>query len=157
MFTTVEDFLKTWSHESAQTARVMAALTDESLEQRVAEGYRSLGELAWHVVVSQWEIVGKTGIEYDAPSNRDPVSERAAEIHSAYVDAAKALAGAVEQQWTDETLRVTDELYGREWPRGLTLAVVLYHEIHPRGQMKVQVRLTGLKIPGVYGPSADGE
>jgi uncharacterized damage-inducible protein DinB len=157
MFTAVEHFLKTWSHESVQTARVMAALTDQSLQQRVAEGHRSLGELAWHVVVSQREIVGKTGLEYDAPSKRDPVPERAAEIHSAYVDAAKALAAAVERQWTDETLRVTDELYGREWPRGLTLAVVLYHEIHHRGQMTVLMRQAGLKVPGVYGPSADGE
>ncbi len=157
MFTSVEQFLKTWSHESAQTARVMAALTDGSLEQRVAEGYRSLGELAWHVVVSQREIVGKTGLEYDAPSKRDPVPERAAEVHSAYVDAAKALAGAVERQWTDETLEVTDQLYGREWPRGFTLAVVLYHEIHHRGQMTVLMRQAGLKVPGVYGPSADGE
>ena len=157
MFTTVEDFLKTWSHESAQTARVMAALTDGSLEQRVAEGYRSLGELAWHVVVSQLEIAGKTDLEYDAPSNRDPAPQRAAEIHSAYVDAAKALGGAVERQWNDETLEVTDELYGRVWPRGLTLAVVLYHEIHHRGQMTVLMRQAGLRVPGVYGPSADEE
>jgi uncharacterized damage-inducible protein DinB len=157
MFTTVEDFLSTWSHESAQTARVMAALTDDSLGQPVAEGYRTLGELAWHVVASQWEIAGKTNLEYDAPSNRDPVPERAAEIHSAYVDAAKALGEAVERQWTDETLEVTDELYGRKWPRGFTLSVVLYHEIHHRGQMTVLMRQARLKVPGVYGPSADKE
>ncbi len=155
MFTSVDDFLQTWSHESAQTARLMSALTDGALGQRVAEGYRSLGELAWHVVASQLEIAGKTDLAYDAPSNRDPVPERAAEIHSAYVDAAKALAGAVERQWTDESLGMTDQLYGREWKRGFTLAVVLRHEIHHRGQMTVLMRQAGLKVPGVYGPSAD--
>ena len=155
MFTTVADFLATWAHESAQTARVMSALTDDSLGQRVAEGYRSLGELAWHVVASQREIAGKTGLEYDAPTNRDPVPVRAAEIHSAYVDAAKSLAGAVQRQWTDASLRDTDEIYGRQWARGFTLSVVLSHEVHHRGQMTVLMRQAGLKVPGVYGPSAD--
>jgi uncharacterized damage-inducible protein DinB len=157
MFTAVRHFLVTWNHESAETARVMAALSDASLEQRVADGYRSLGELAWHVVVSQREILGKTGLDWDAPSKRDPAPERAAAIHSAYVDAAKALAAAVEQQWDDGALRVRDAIYDREWPRGLTLAVTLHHEIHHRGQMTVLMRQAGLKVPGVYGPSADDQ
>ena len=135
----------------------MAALTDASLEQRVAEGHRSLGELAWHVVVSQREILGKTGLTWDAPSKRDPAPSRAAAIHSAYVDAAKALATVVDEQWDDATLQVCDAIYGREWPRGVTLAVMLHHEIHHRGQMTVLMRQAGLKVPGVYGPSADEE
>jgi uncharacterized damage-inducible protein DinB len=155
MFTAVRHFLATWTHESAETARVMAALTDASLEQRIAEGSRSLGELAWHVVVSQREILGKTGLDWDAPSERDPAPDRAAAIHSDYVDAAKALAAAVEQQWDDGALRERDEIYGREWPRGVTLAVTLHHEIHHRGQMTVLMRQAGLRVPGVYGPSAD--
>jgi uncharacterized damage-inducible protein DinB len=155
MYTAVRHFLATWAHESAETARVMAALTDASLGQRVAERYRSLGELTWHVVVSQREILGKTGLEWDAPSRRDPAPERAAAIHSAYVDAAKALAAAVERQWDDATLAVRDSIYDRDWPRGLTLAVMLHHEIHHRGQMTVLMRQAGLRVPGVYGPSAD--
>ena len=155
MFTTVRHFLATWAHESAETARVMAALSDASLDQRVAEGSRTLGELAWHVVVSQREILGKTGLAWDAPSKRDPAPERAAAIHSAYVDAANALAAAVEQQWNDAALRARDSIYDREWPRGLTLAVTLHHEIHHRGQMTVLMRQAGLRVPGVYGPSAD--
>ena len=155
MFTAIRHFLATWAHESAETARVMAALTDASLEQRVAAGYRSLGELAWHVVVSQREILGKTGLVWDAPSKRNATPSRAAAIHSAYVDAAKSLAAAVEQAWDDGALQVRDAIYDREWPRGLTLAVMLHHEIHHRGQMTVLMRQAGLRVPGVYGPSAD--
>ncbi len=157
MFTTVRHFLKAWRHESAQTARVLAELTDESLGQRVAAGHRTLGELAWHITVSEREIVGRTGLEYDAPTKQDPQPPRAAQIHSAYVDGAKALASVVEQQWNDESLRMRDSLYGEQWPRGLTLAVMLYHEIHHRGQMTVLMRQAGLKVPGVYGPSKDDE
>ncbi len=157
MFTTVRHFLKAWRHESAQTARVLAELTDESLGQRVAAGHRTLGELAWHITVSEREIVGRTGLEYDAPTKQDRQPPRAAQIHLAYVDGAKALASAVEQQWNDESLRMRDRLYGEQWPRGLTLAIMLYHEIHHRGQMTVLMRQAGLKVPGVYGPSKDDE
>jgi len=86
-----------------------------------------------------------------------PCHESQAVAEGATRDCTRCGPTAVARQWTDETLEVTDELYGREWPRGLTLAVVLYHEIHHRGQMTVLMRQAGLKVPGVYGPSADEE
>ena len=121
----------------------------------MARGHRTLGQLAWHIVVSQQEILSWTGLEYAAPRKGAPQPERAAEIYSIYVDAAKALAAAVQQQWTDETLRIKDDVYGATWPRGLTLDVMLRHEIHHRGQLTVLMRQAGLQVPGVYGPSAD--
>lgn len=155
MFTAIRHFLSAWRHESASTARLFAELTDASLAQRVAPGHRTLGELAWHIVVSPREIVGKTGLAYDAPRKADPQPPRATAIQSAYVDAAKALAAALEREWKDETLRVKDSMYGQMWPRGLTLDVVLRHEIHHRGQMTVLMRQAGLRVPGLYGASKD--
>ena len=155
MFTAIRHFLNAWRHESASTARLFAELTDAALAQRVAPGHRTLGELAWHIVVSQREIVGRTGLAYDAPRKADAQPPRAAAIQSAYVDAAKALAAAVEREWKDETLRVKDSMYGQMWPRGLTLDVVLRHEIHHRGQMTVLMRQAGLRVPGLYGASKD--
>ncbi len=155
MFRTIEDFLETWRRESAQTARVLAELTDDVLGRPLAEGCRSVGELAWHITVSQREIVGKTGLSYDAPTKSAGQPDRAAAIHSAYVDAANALAEAVARSWRDETLAVSDAIYDREWPRGFTLAVMLRHEIHHRGQLTVLMRQAGLRVPGVYGPSRD--
>lgn len=155
MFTAVRHFLNAWRHESGSTARLLAELTDASLAQRVAAGHRTLGELAWHIVTSQREIVGKTGLVIEAPTKADPEPARAAAIHSAYVGAANALAAAVERHWTDETLRVRDSMYGAQWPRGLTLDIMLRHEIHHRGQMTVLMRQAGLRVPGVYGASRD--
>ncbi len=155
MFTSLQSFLDTWRRESAATARLMAQLTDRSLERRVADGYRSICELAWHIVVSPHEILRRCGLDYRAPTKQDPPPSRAAEIHSCYVDAAKALAEAVESQWSDETLAVRDRIYDQQSPRGLTLAIMLYHEIHHRGQMTVLMRQAGLRVPGVYGPSRD--
>lgn len=155
MFTHTRHFVTTYTHESAQTARVLAELTDASLGRRIAEGYRSLGELAWHVVVSPRTIMRKAGLEFDAPDKTAPMPDRAAAIQSAYVDMAKAFIAAVEAHWPEEVLRRKIEFYGRTVPRGVALATTLYHEIHHRGQMTVLMRQAGLKVPGVYGPSAD--
>jgi uncharacterized damage-inducible protein DinB len=152
MFTTIPHFLAAWQQESTNTTRVFDALTDASLAQRVAPGHRSLGELAWHLVVSQKEIMGKTGLAYEAPTKATAVpSGGAAGIRDAYVAAARALANAVATQWDDAALAVEDELYGMRWRRGLTALVMLSHEIHHRGQMTVLMRQAGVAVPRVYG------
>lgn len=153
MFTRIRHFSTTWTHESAQTARLLADLTDASLGQRIAEGYRSLGELAWHVVVSPLTIMRHAGLDFDAPDKTTPMPERAAEIRSAHADAARAFLEAVERAWTDEGLREKVDFYGSRVPRGVALAVTLHHEIHHRGQMTVLMRQAGLKVRGMYGPA----
>ena len=32
---------------------------------------------------------------------------------------------------------------------------VLYHTVHHRGQLSVYLRLNGVAVPAIYGPSAD--
>lgn len=153
MFTAVRHFSRLWAHEAAQTARVFATLTDASLSQRVAEGHRTLGDLAWHVVVSPREIAAHAGLEFAGPTKRQPAPTRAAELHANYVDAAKTLGEAVDDAWTDDMLKAKVPFYGQEIPRGIVLATILHHEIHHRGQMTVLMRQAGLKVPGVYGPA----
>ncbi|HXV85497.1 MAG TPA: DinB family protein [Gemmatimonadales bacterium] len=155
MFTAVRHFLAAWAHESSSTARVLAVVTDRSLAQPVAMGHRTLGELAWHIVTSQQEILAKVGLDYSGPRKSWPQPAHAGEIHAQYVDGAKALAEAVGTHWMDDTLRLRDSPYGQPWPRGLTLEVMLRHEIHHRGQLTVLMRQAGLRVPGVYGPGLE--
>jgi hypothetical protein len=61
----------------------------------------------------------------------------------------------VTKNWKDETLQIVDEMYGEKWPRGLTLRILIDHEIHHRGQMTVLMRQAGLKVPGIMGPSRE--
>ena len=155
MFTRIDDFSSTWTRESTQTARVLAELTDASLGQRIAQGYRSLGDLAWHVVVSPRTIMRHAALEFDAPDKTVPAPDRAAELHSTYVDVAKSFLEAVRQTWSDGALLGTIDFYGREVTRGTALSVLLHHEIHHRGQMTVLMRQAGLRVPGVYGPARE--
>jgi uncharacterized damage-inducible protein DinB len=80
---------------------------------------------------------------------------RASEIAAAYRAAAEEVLTLVSTSWTDADLRVEDDLYGMRWPRASTLAVLIRHEVHHRGQMTVLMRQAGLAVPGVYGPSRD--
>ena len=154
MFRRIEDFTRTWRRESVATALVLERLSDDSLRRRLDPHQRSIGEVAWHVVVSVSEILGKARIDCPGPSKRDPYPGQASHIHLAYVDVSNRVPGIVESTWGDR-LDVALHFYGSMTARGEVLAILLRHEIHHRGQLTAQMRPAGLKVPGVYGPSAD--
>lgn len=155
MFTSVGHFSELWNQESSQTARLLDALTDKSLQQPVAEGHRTLGEIAWHLTTALRELAGKMGLEYDAPTHASPQPSAARDIAVTYRHSAAGLLNAVLSQWTDQTLQEEFEVYDMQWRKGSFLSVLLRHEIHHRGQMTVLMRQAGLRVPGVYGPSKD--
>jgi uncharacterized damage-inducible protein DinB len=155
MYRKVEDFIAAYEYESGATLKLLNALTDESLSHAVGEGHRTLGRMAWHIAVTIPEMGSAVGFEIAGPDKDSPVPETAAQIAEAYKQASESLLNEVRTKWDDATLEVTDDLYGETWARGKTLAVVLNHEIHHRGQLTVLMRQSGLKVPGIYGPSKE--
>lgn len=155
MFRTVEDFKRSWTQAQNDTLKILDALTDESLNQAVAEGHRTIGRVAWHIVQTLPEMTKLVGLNIPGPSDKTPVPTDAAGIRTAYAEAASSLLKEVGDNWTDETLLQTDELYGETWPRGLSLMIVIIHEVHHRGQLTVLMRQAGLKVPGVFGPAKE--
>lgn len=155
MYKHIADFVSEWQQESGRTARVLDALTDASLAQPVADDHRTLGRIAWHIVLTIGEMLSKTGFRTTSVAEDAPVPATAAEIAAAYRAAATEAGQMVALNWTDATLSVEDNMYGQKWPRGMTLAALINHEIHHRGQMTVLMRQAGLKVPGIYGPSRD--
>ncbi len=155
MFTTIEYFKTAWAKESANTRKFMEALTDASLRQAVADDHRTLGRMAWHIAQSIPEMGNRTGLNVKGPAENSPVPDTAKKIKDAYDEAASSLLGEVANKWDDDTLQKTDEMYGETWKRGLTLRILIDHEIHHRGQMTVLMRQAGLKVPGIYGPAKE--
>jgi uncharacterized damage-inducible protein DinB len=88
------------------------------------------------------------------PGHKEPVPA-AAKIAGAYETTARSLLEAIKKEWTDATLSVVDDMYGEKWPRGLTLQILIDHEVHHRGQMTVLMRQAGLVVPGIYGPARE--
>lgn len=155
MYRKIEDFQTAWKYETETTTNLFNKLTDGSLNQKVTEDGRTLGFLAWHLVLTLGEMLGKVGLQIDAPAEDSPVPSNAKEIAETFEKAAKSVGEQVVNNWTEETLLIEDEMYGETWSRGMTLLYLMLHNTHHRGQMTVLMRQAGLKVVGVYGPAKE--
>ncbi len=155
MFRTIKDFQEAWTYEAESTGKILKALTDASLEQKVTEEGRSLGFMGWHLTQTIGEMLGLVGLKVDAPDFERECPVSASELFAEYEKAAASAGDEVSKNWTDETLLETDEMYGETWSRGLTLFYLIAHQAHHRGQMTVLMRQAGVAVPGVYGPSKE--
>jgi len=155
MYHTVQDFLTDWTQENDSTLKVFKNLTDGSLKQKVSADGRSLGNLAWHIVLTLGEMGEKAGLKVTALPENTPLPNSASTIVAAYEKAGASFAAEVKQKWTDVMLPEEIVMYGERWTRSATLASVTKHQIHHRAQMTVLMRQAGLKVPGIYGPSRE--
>ncbi|WP_274649116.1 DinB family protein [Paenibacillus humicola] len=155
MFKTVQEFAAEWKMETKSTARVLEAMTDASLGQRIAPNHRTLGQLGWHLATTMHEMLSRTGLEFPPLEGGEQAPESAAAVTDAYKRASADMLRAVETQWTDASLGQVTNMYGEDWPNGLTLRILIQHEIHHRGQMTVLLRQAGLRAPDIYGPTRE--
>ncbi len=155
MIATLNEFEELWRRESGETRKLLAELTDASLRQAVAQDHRTLGRLAWHITTSVAEMMNRTGLTVSGPGPEALLPSTAETIRKGYDAAATSLLAEMQAQWTDASLALEDEMYGEHWKRALTLAILVAHQTHHRGQMTVLMRQAGLKVPGIYGPSRD--
>jgi uncharacterized damage-inducible protein DinB len=155
MFRTISDFLSSWAYESEATLKTFRELTDEALNQRVTPDGRRLGFLAWHITTAISDMATQAGLPVRVTRENDPMPASAAAITAIYEAAAKAMAEAVKDNWSDSQLPEEIPMYGEKWTRGGTLTALIGHQCHHRGQMTVLMRQAGLKVPGVYGPSRE--
>ncbi len=155
MFHSIREFSQTWRQHSDATRKIMSALSEKSLSQKVSPEDRTLGRIAWHIVQTIPEMAGRTGLKIYGPKADSPLPKTALEIQQGYDTAAKSLEEQINKTWDDSTLKIEDDMYGSNWPRGLSLRIIIDHEIHHRGQMTVLMRQSGLIVPGVFGPARE--
>ena len=95
MLRTIGDFQQAWTQESAITAKVLRALTDPSLSQQVVPGGRTLGRVAWHVVLSVSEMGRHAGLAVEGPSEQVGIPD-VATMAATYERSARSLADGVD-------------------------------------------------------------
>jgi uncharacterized damage-inducible protein DinB len=154
MYTTIDEFAKDWEHESSATQKLLDQLTDASLSQEIVPNHRTLGRIAWHITTTIPEMMNQVGAGVTKLDKDAPLPKSADTIKHTYADVSKELLENIKKNWTDDTLKIVDTLYGSEkWEKGRTLRILVIHQAHHRGQLTVLMRQAGLKVPGVYGPS----
>jgi uncharacterized damage-inducible protein DinB len=155
MYRTIADFTQDWNYEREMTRKVMDRLTDASLSQSVHAEGRTLGRLAWHIVLTLVEMPGQAGLTVEGPPMDAPIPATAAELAETYSAVAARFGETVAARWTGAMLGEEIPMYGEEWTRAKVLGAVVKHEAHHRGQMTVLMRQAGLRVPGVYGPAKE--
>ena len=153
MINSIVAFEHLWSYEIEATQKMLKHLTTASLAQQVDAQGRTLGRIAWHIVLSIPEMTSRVGLSLEGPHADAPIPATAKEIFSSYSAVALSLLEQIKKNWTDETLKVKDDMYGEQWTRGFTLQSMILHQTHHRGQMTVLMRQAGLDVPGMYGPA----
>jgi uncharacterized damage-inducible protein DinB len=155
MYTSIAEFIEEWNQEASPTQMVLDVLTDQSLQQEVSPDDRTLGRIAWHVVASTPAMLNEFGITVENVDNGATVPTSAKAIADTFRKVSADTINAVQQQWTDASLKETKNVYGMDMQRGVTLALLIKHIIHHRGQMTVLMRQAGVNVPGIYGPSRE--
>lgn len=155
MYRSIEDFIKDWEMETQGTIKVLSAITESTRKEKVHPDIRSLGRLGWHLTQTITEMGYKAGLfaedelEYILPPSDYT------ELVDLYVQYCGMLISAIRLKWTDSGLRDQVEMYGEQWEKGKILRILAAHQTHHRGQMTVIMRLLGLVVPGLYGPSKE--
>lgn len=162
----IDVFLAELDHEAATTRRLLQRMPEDEVDWRPHERSMTLGRLCGHIAeLPVWGRVvlvedgfdvatsGERGYETFVARDRAGLLER-------FDDAVAAMRKSA-QGYPDERMRDTWTLANGEQvifstPRAAALrGFVFSHLVHHRGQLSVYLRLLGVPVPSIYGPSAD--
>jgi len=155
--------LPEFDQEMANTRKVLERFPEGKNEYKPHEKSMPLGNLAGHVAtLPEWATRTLTTESLNMePSEYKPfipaTRQELLETFDRHVATARSNIGAA----TDEALAKvwTVSMSGKPilaMPRGAVLrGMVMNHLIHHRAQLGVYLRLNGVALPGMYGPSAD--
>ena len=163
--TKTEWFLAELESEAAKSRRVLEQVPADRREWKPHERSMALGYLSDLVAnIFSWVGLAITQDELDiAPKDGPkykPVALNTSAEFVAALDTAVAQAREALQKTTDAYLDTPWRLLAGghlafEQPRHQVIRDTFLHSAHHRGQMTVYLRLLGLKVPSVYGPTAD--
>ena len=157
-----DGLLAEFDHETATARRLLERIPDDKLAWKPHEKSMSLGALGAHIgQLPNWGQAILERLQIDLASTPPEVPDAAsrAAVLLAFDDHVRATRALLDK--TDAELsaywslrRGDQEIF--TMPRASAFRTfVLYHLVHHRGQLSVYLRLNGIPVPSIYGPSAD--
>lgn len=150
-----DDLLAILRKEFETTKRVMRAYPNDQIDyrphERSSDARKLMSTFVFEMYLLKAHILGETiqvsrYMEYK-PNDTETV------LQDFEKESAEALQGI--EQMTDDELTKTISFAGKDFTGHSFILMMLFDQIHHRGQLTVYVRLAGGKVPSVYGPSAD--
>lgn len=161
-----ELLLPEFDAEKASTRRMLEAVPEETFDWRPHAKSFPMRELAGHVAeLLSWtsDVLRRERFEVTSENPPENASFKPSSVKEmlekfeawsarARADLAAATDEAMRQEWVmtwdgHEIIRMPRYQAIRKW--------ALNHMVHHRGQLALYLRLNDVKVPGVYGPSAD--
>ncbi|WP_028551945.1 DinB family protein [Paenibacillus sp. UNC451MF] len=157
----IEDWISELKREAESTRSLLERLPEDKFSWRPHPKSMSLGQLALHaagvpggLALLLNEAVSEVPVvPLPEPTTRQELLEA--------LDWSVNLAESKLREWGDDGLRDTWKLVSKgetvlEAPRiDMARTLMFNHVYHHRGQLTVYLRLLGIPVPGMYGPSAD--
>jgi len=158
------DLIRDLQSEAERTRKVFAVLPEAKFEWRPHEKSMTLGALASHVAENPSWISAFVEPELDfellmqsyKPFAGKTRAELVTALDAALREAVACLKGRPDEFFEETwTMRMGAKVLARQ-PRGEALRETgIHHGIHHRGQLVVYLRLLGVPLPQLYGPTAD--
>ena len=151
---TRQQFLDAFQRESAITSKVIDAFPADQPDFKPHPKSNSAKQLVWTFSVeagvkNQFEIKG------GFPPAPETWEETVSSFRNTREQVISALSQAREEDFAGTVKFFTGPKQMGDVPKAELFWFMLFDQIHHRGQLSVYVRLTGGKVPSIYGPSAD--
>jgi uncharacterized damage-inducible protein DinB len=155
--------LPEYDHEMTVTRKLIERVAEDRFAFKPHDKSMTLGRLATHVAeILQWghTILNEPEFNMTEGSYQPKTAATAAELTAMFdghVRTIRAiLAGKTDAELMGMWTFKQNDTVMFSMPRAAAWrSWVMNHLIHHRGQLSVYLRLTGSKVPGIYGPSAD--
>jgi uncharacterized damage-inducible protein DinB len=154
-------FTEAAKREHATTRKVLDALPTDKADFKPHEKSKSAKDLAWTFVVEEQLILkalrgqpfgGASGPAPKTPETFDKVLDA---LEQSNREMLTELEGSTNASLDGTVEFPTGPKQMGDIPLEQFLWFVLHDQIHHRGQLSIYVRMTGGKVPSIYGPSAD--
>lgn len=158
--------LPEFDQEMANTRKVLERIPEDKLDWRVHEKSNTIGWVAMHLAeIPTWADLALNHDSLDvAPPggepHRTPAPQSRQEILARFDKNVAAARAAISAAPDEQFMKPWSLLKGGETiftlPRAAVVrSFVLNHAIHHRAHLCVYLRLNGVPVPALYGPSAD--
>lgn len=157
-------FLSELKNEALSTRKMLKAVPTESLDWKPHEKSMALGKLASHTgEMAGWVrlILTADELNFATMAYTAPIIESNADILAVFesnlTDAIRVFEDVKDEAIYQENWKLKNGDYViLEQPKHVVIrSMVFNHIIHHRAQLSVYLRLLGIPVPGMYGPSAD--
>lgn len=160
----VDLLLPEFDHEMASTRRALERAPESQFAWRPHEKSWTLAGLCTHLAnIPRWGVSILKHTSYDLVLNAGPTSvektslaDVLATFDAHVAEARAALVGATEGELLVPWSLKRDNVLMMSLPRIQAFkSFAISHVVHHRGQLTVYLRLQGVAVPPIYGPTAD--